>query len=94
MPTYDYRCDDCGDFALMRPMAQRDEPVGCPHCGKAAARALVAAPALAGAPGAVPSELAGHGAGCGCCGPVKLAGRADGGRGGRGGAGWSKFSSG
>lgn len=91
MPTYDYRCDDCGDFALMRPMAQRDEPVGCPQCGKAAARALVAAPALAGAPGAVPSELAGHGAGCACCGPVKLAGRADGGR---GGAGWSKFSSG
>lgn len=92
MPTYDYRCDDCGDFALMRPMAQRDEPVGCPQCGKAAARALVAAPALAGAPGAVPSELSStHGAGCGCCGPVKLAGRADGGR---GGAGWSKFSSG
>ncbi|WP_454763983.1 zinc ribbon domain-containing protein [Cupriavidus campinensis] len=91
MPTYDYRCDDCGDFALMRPMARRDEPAICPGCGKSAARALVAAPALAsmGASAraahavnersaAAPKESSSHGAGCGCCGPVKLAGRSDG----------------
>ena len=36
MPTYDYRCDDCGDFAVMRPMARRDEAARCPGCGASA----------------------------------------------------------
>ncbi|MGO4303972.1 MULTISPECIES: zinc ribbon domain-containing protein [unclassified Cupriavidus] len=80
MPTYDYRCDDCGDFALMRPIARRDEPAACPRCGAMAARALVAAPALAGSDssGSASNESSSHGAGCACCGPVKLAGRSDG----------------
>ena len=73
MPTYDYRCDKCGDFSQLRPMASRDEPAVCPGCGGSAPRALVAAPALGG--DASPS----HGGNCACCGPVKLAGRASGG---------------
>ncbi len=73
MPTYDYRCDQCGDFSQLRPMASRDEPAVCPGCGNAAPRALVAAPALGGAG---TDASASHGGNCACCGPVKLAGRA------------------
>jgi len=86
MPTYDYRCHDCGTFTVIRPMMRRDDPAACPGCGTAASRALVAAPALgslsAGARAAhatnerstaAPKESRSHGAGCGCCGPVKLA---------------------
>jgi len=88
MPTYDYRCSACGDFAVMRPMARRDEPAGCPACGMLAGRALVAAPSLACMNGgarsahavnersaAAPKESRLHGAGCGCCGAKELAGR-------------------
>ncbi|WP_019447371.1 zinc ribbon domain-containing protein [Cupriavidus sp. BIS7] len=75
MPTYDYRCEKCGDFAEIRPIARRDDPAVCPACGSQAARALVGAPGLAGSGEASAS----HGTGCACCGPVKLAGRADGG---------------
>ena len=82
MPTYDYRCPGCGDFAAMRPIARRDEPCACPACGGFADRALVAAPSLASMPAAsrrahtinersaaAPRESArgGHGPGCGCC---------------------------
>ncbi|MDF3839216.1 zinc ribbon domain-containing protein [Cupriavidus basilensis] len=88
MPTYDYRCQDCGEFSVMRPIARRDEPCACPGCGKSSERALIAAPALASMPAAsrrahainersaaAPRESArsGHGPGCGCCGKVKLA---------------------
>lgn len=77
MPTYDYRCSTCGDFSELRPMARRDEPATCPGCGQPSARALVAAPGLAG--GGTDSGGASHGGSCACCGPVKLAGRASGG---------------
>lgn len=80
MPTYDYRCNQCGDFSQLRPMASRDEPAVCPGCGNASPRALVAAPALGGGDSAASS--ASHGGNCACCGPVKLAGR-------NGGSGWS-----
>ncbi|MCM3606378.1 FmdB family zinc ribbon protein [Cupriavidus pauculus] len=86
MPTYDYRCHDCGTFTVMRAMAQRDDPALCPDCGMAACRALVAAPALGRLSAAAhaahatnersaaaPKESRSHGAGCGCCAPVKLA---------------------
>ncbi|WP_130390067.1 FmdB family zinc ribbon protein [Cupriavidus agavae] len=79
MPTYDYRCDKCGDFSQLRPMASRDLPAECPLCGEPSRRALVAAPALPG--GAVEGTSSSHGGGCACCGPVKLAGRS-------GGSGW------
>lgn len=74
MPTYDYRCTSCGDFSELRPMVRRDEPAACPTCGGTAARALVAAPGLAGT--SAGGDTASHGSACACCGPVKLAGRA------------------
>ena len=94
MPTYDYRCADCGDFAVLRSISRRDDPCTCPSCGAASPRALVAAPAFASMPSAsraahatnersahAPRESRHHGAGCGCCSSVKLAGRADAGAG-------------
>lgn len=90
MPTYDYRCAECGDFAVLRSISRRDDPCTCPSCGAAAPRALVAAPAFSSMPAAsraahatnersahAPRESRNHGAGCGCCSsPVKLAGSA------------------
>lgn len=82
MPTYDYRCEQCGDFARMRPISQRDTPYPCPGCGAPAARALVAAPSLAGTTaGSLDRNDGGashmHSATCGCgSGGVRLAGRA------------------
>ncbi|MGI8740483.1 MAG: FmdB family zinc ribbon protein [Gammaproteobacteria bacterium] len=46
MPTYDYRCNQCGDFELRRPMSESSAPARCPHC-QADARRLIAAPYLA-----------------------------------------------
>jgi putative FmdB family regulatory protein len=71
MPTYEYRCDACGRFAAMAPLAAFALPQPCPVCGAAAPRELVSAPALGG--GAVPVRAAGaaprHAAACGCCAP-------------------------
>ncbi len=47
MPTYDYRCGDCGGFDALRSVAQRDLPLACPDCGAAAERVLSSAPRLA-----------------------------------------------
>lgn len=38
MPTYQYRCDTCGRFDLMRAMADVEATPACPDCGKAARR--------------------------------------------------------
>ncbi|MFT3799692.1 MAG: zinc ribbon domain-containing protein [Burkholderiaceae bacterium] len=48
MPTYDFRCAECGDFPVMRPMSRRDEPCSCPRCGTAAVRVMISAPMYAG----------------------------------------------
>lgn len=37
MPLYDFSCPDCGDF---EKIANSDEEVRCPHCGKLAHRKL------------------------------------------------------
>lgn len=47
MPTYDYDCTDCGGFDALRPLALRNEPAPCPHCGAASARVFAHAPHLA-----------------------------------------------
>lgn len=47
MPVYDYLCDDCGPFTVMRPMAECDEPHDCPECGETAPRAFLTAPYFA-----------------------------------------------
>jgi putative FmdB family regulatory protein len=50
MPVYEYLCNTCGDFAVLRPMAQAAFHHACPDCGAEAPRALLSAPAIAGLP--------------------------------------------
>ena len=50
MPTYDYRCADCGVFSAMRSIADRDADSACPECG-ARARRTISMPSLALMPG-------------------------------------------
>lgn len=45
MPTYSFRCADCGPFELVRPMAAAGDDAGCPACGGPGPRTF-AAPAL------------------------------------------------
>ena len=47
MPVYDYLCDDCGSFTVMRPMAECEDPHDCPACGETAPRAFLTAPYFA-----------------------------------------------
>jgi putative FmdB family regulatory protein len=48
MPAYDYRCERCGIFTVVRPMAVYQEPHDCPGCGALAPRVIVRPPQLAG----------------------------------------------
>ena len=63
MPTYSYRCEDCG-FAqdVMQKMSE-DPLTVCPTCGKASFRKQVTAPAIvsSGAGSSMPMG------GCGAC---------------------------
>ena len=47
MPIYEYDCATCGDFTQLRPMAERDQPCGCPWCGGESVRVILSAPSLA-----------------------------------------------
>ncbi|CAA9569935.1 MAG: hypothetical protein AVDCRST_MAG33-2419 [uncultured Thermomicrobiales bacterium] len=80
MPTYAFRCPDCGGtFDERRTFAHSDDPVTCPACGGGGAtkqfgtpmvlRKGMAARALLEAPGRVPvaSASAAHSSGCPCC---------------------------
>lgn len=51
MPIYEYACPDCGDFTLLRPMADRDQPCACPYCAAESRRVILSAPGLATMPG-------------------------------------------
>jgi putative FmdB family regulatory protein len=44
MPVYEYRCNDCGPFTQMRPMAECELPSECPACGAGAPRVILTAP--------------------------------------------------
>ena len=46
MPIYDYVCDTCGAFSLLRRIDQRDAISNCPTCQRTSRRMLLAAPAL------------------------------------------------
>ncbi len=48
MPVYDYACEACGPFTVMRPMAEFREPHACPDCGAASQRAFLTAPRIGG----------------------------------------------
>jgi putative FmdB family regulatory protein len=88
MPIYDFNCERCGSFAVMRSMAERDRPCQCPECGETVSR-IISAPALALMSGAQRSahatnERASHAPrqssdmparhrpGCSCCSSSKL----------------------
>lgn len=78
MPKYEYDCPSCGSFSEFRPMAEYELPQACPRCGRDAPRAALSAPAMSTrAAGAAPgtagfSTRFGHGAGCRCCGNIKI----------------------
>ncbi len=38
MPLYEFRCDRCGPFDLMRPLAESEAPATCPTCQESAKR--------------------------------------------------------
>ena len=38
MPTYRFRCHECGAFDTVRPMSQATTPASCPDCGETATR--------------------------------------------------------
>lgn len=50
MPTYSYHCTRCGEFDLVRPMAQVGEPARCPDCGEPGRRTWGAPPLRSVAP--------------------------------------------
>ena len=82
MPVYDYSCVACGEFTVLRPMAEYDQPHPCPGCGAFAPRVLLTVPALAMMDGARRIAMAtnernshaprraekSHGSNCTCCG--------------------------
>lgn len=78
MPTYEYRCQTCGEFALKRPLAEYQQAQACPSCGASSPRILGSAPAVAGSARepvsacGLPACMAGGEmpafAGCGGCG--------------------------
>ena len=45
MPVYDFTCDECGDFRVLRTIAERNDPASCPSC-EMIARRLVLPPNL------------------------------------------------
>ncbi|MGV7030989.1 FmdB family zinc ribbon protein [Methylobacterium symbioticum] len=86
MPVYDYACESCGPFTVMRPMAEFQHPHDCPDCGATCRRAFLTAPRLSGLDPATraahatnersrhaPRRSGSHGPGCGCCAPRKTA---------------------
>ncbi len=89
MPFYDYRCEGCGDFSSLRPMAQCRDPAPCPACGGASPRVLIHAPSLSALSATqrsahatnersahAPKSSSAHGMNCGCCKPgAKSSGR-------------------
>ncbi|TPG36716.1 FmdB family zinc ribbon protein [Mycolicibacterium hodleri] len=38
MPTYGYRCSPCGEFDVVRAMAETAKVTPCPDCGQPATR--------------------------------------------------------
>jgi len=46
MPVYNYNCVECGEFHLLRTIAERNEPAACPDCAQEGMR-LISAPNLA-----------------------------------------------
>ncbi len=89
MPMYDYACADCGEFAVLRPLAQWRDPAACPQCGVLSGRIVAGAPAVSALSSAMNrahaanersaneprSTRTGHGMNCGCCSSGRSRGR-------------------
>ncbi len=68
MPTYEFRCRECGStFSEQRPMAASGEPATCPDGHTDTIRLLTMAGALTGGSSRGSAEPGPAGAG-GCCG--------------------------
>jgi putative FmdB family regulatory protein len=82
MPKYEYDCSRCGPFSDFRPMADYERPAICHSCTIEAPRASVSVPAISTRSARASREgtasasrfsaSSGHGAGCGCCGDLKI----------------------
>lgn len=44
MPVYEYMCESCGPFTMMRPMADYEKPCACPDCEEISPRVMLTAP--------------------------------------------------
>ena len=44
MPVYEYMCEACGPFTMMRPMSDYEKPCACPDCEDMAPRVMLTAP--------------------------------------------------
>jgi putative FmdB family regulatory protein len=81
MPVYEYLCEGCGPFKLMRSMSEYELPADCPLCRVSAPRVMLTAPYCSTASpqsrlaqaadersaGGRSSAGGAHGASCGCC---------------------------
>jgi putative FmdB family regulatory protein len=81
MPVYEYLCEGCGPFTLMRSMSEYELPADCPLCQTSAPRVMLTAPycstvspqtriaQVANERGAGSRSSAGdaHGGSCSCC---------------------------
>jgi len=49
MPTYDYKCKECGNvFEVFRRFSELDEQVDCPNCGSHKTERLFSIPYIEG----------------------------------------------
>jgi putative FmdB family regulatory protein len=46
MPLYDYQCEACGVFEMMRKLVERDAPMSCPRCAQPVERIQTSAALL------------------------------------------------
>lgn len=65
MPSFDYRCDACGDGFEARVASARSRPA-CPRCGERRARRLPSAPSLRTSSPSAPKLPGCGGPACGC----------------------------
>jgi putative FmdB family regulatory protein len=52
MPLYEFDCESCGGFSVLKRIVARNDGQPCPACGRTAQRNVISAPALACMPSA------------------------------------------
>ena len=95
MPVYEYLCEGCGPFKLMRSMSEYELPADCPLCQASAPRVMLTAPYCSTAsPQSRLAQAASergsaegrpsagtHGGSCSCCSTSRFSRAAKGGKG-------------